>query len=140
MGILFAILAAVFAALVVVLTKAGLKDIDPVLAFAIQAVLILVITWGITLYEGHANQLNNLSRRTWIYMLAAGVFTTLSTVFSYRAMKLADVSLVNPIERMSLVISVILAAVFLKEKMSWQAITGVALMTAGVLLIGIAKK
>ena len=140
MGIFFAILAAVFAALVVVLTKAGLKDIDPILAFAVQAVLILLITWGIVLYEGQVRQLAGVKWRTWIFIASAGVCTTLSTVFSYRALKLADATLVSPIERMSLVISVILAVVFLKEKLSWQAVAGIVLMAGGAILVGFAKK
>ena len=140
MGIIFAILAAVFAALVVVLTKAGLKEMDPILAFAIQAILILLITWSIVLYEGNVRQLAGTSRRTWIFIVCAGICTTLSTVFSFRALKLADATLVSPIERMSLVISVILAVIFLKEKMSWQAIAGVVLMAGGAVLVGFAKK
>ena len=98
MGILFAILAACFAALVVVLTKAGLKDLDSTLAFAIQAVLILVITWVVVLVQGSHTQLAGQSKRTWLFMIAAGICTTLSTIFSYRALKLADATLVVPIE------------------------------------------
>ncbi len=140
MGILFAILAAVCAAAVVILTKAGLKDINSNLAFAIQAVLILVITWGIVLWEGVAGEVNGLGRRTWLLMLGAGVCTTLSTVFSYKALKAADATLVVPIERLSLVIAVVLAAVFLKEKLTWQVAAGAALMTGGAIVIGLAKR
>lgn len=140
MGILFALLAALFAALVVVLTKAGLKDLDSTLAFAIQAVLIIFITWTVVLFQGSIHQLAEQSRRTWVFMIAAGVCTTLSTIFSYRALKLADATLVNPIERLSLVIAVLLSVFFLKEKLSWQAVVGVALMTAGAVLVGVAKK
>ncbi len=140
MGILFAILAALFAAGVVVLTKAGLKDLDSNLAFAIQAVLILVITWAIVFFQGTQTGLAGMSKRTWLFMIAAGICTTFSTVFSYRALKLADATLVVPIERLSLVVAVILSVFFLKEKMSWQAIAGVVLMVAGAVLIGVAKK
>jgi transporter family protein len=140
MGILFAILAAVFAALVVVLTKAGLEEVDSILAFAIQAVMILLITWTMVLVQGSLHQLAGQSKRTWLFLIAAGICTTLSTVFSYRALKLADATLVVPIERMSLVIVVILSVLFLKEKMSWQAITGIVLMVAGAILVSVAKK
>ncbi len=140
MGIIFAMLAAVFAALVVVLTKAGLKDLDSNLAFAVQAILIFIITWAIVLVQGSIPQLAGQSKRTWVFMIAAGICTTLSTVFSYRALKLAEATLVSPIERLSLVVAVILSVVFLKEKMSWQAIAGVVLMVGGAVLIGIAKK
>lgn len=140
MGILFAVLAAVFAAMVVVLTKAGLKDLDPNLAFAVQAVIILVITWTVSIAQGNLQDLSGQSRRTWVFLIAAGICTTLATIFSYRALKLADVSLVSPIERLSLVIAVILSVIFLKEKMSWQAVTGLVLMVAGAVLISVAKK
>ena len=140
MGILFAILAAVSAACVVVLTKAGLEDLDSTLAFAIQAILILLITWTVVFVQGNQTQLAGQSKRTWVFMIAAGICTTLSTIFSYRALKLADATLVVPIERMSLVVAVILSVVFLKEKMSWQAITGVVLMLVGAILVGLAKK
>lgn len=140
MGIILAILAAVFAALVVVFTKAGLKDMDSTLAFAVQGVLIFIITWAIVVAQGTSQQLGGQSRRTWLFLAGAGVCTTLSTLCSFRALKLADATLVSPIERMSLVIVVILSVIFLKEKMSWQAITGIVLMMAGAVLVSVAKK
>ena len=123
-----------------VLTKAGLKDLDSTLAFALQAVLILVITWMVVFIQGNQSQLTGISKRTWIFMIAAGICTTASTIFSYRALKLADATLVVPIERLSLVVAVVLSVIFLKEKMNWQAIVGVVLMIAGAILISVAKK
>ena len=140
MGIILAIAAAFFAALVVVFTKAGLKDMDSTLAFAVQGVFIFIITWALVLAQGSAGQLSGQSRRTWLLLAGAGVCTTLSTLCSFRALKLADATLVSPIERMSLVIVVILSVIFLKEKLTWQAITGIVLMIGGAIMVGMAKK
>lgn len=141
MGILFALLAAVFAALAVTLTKAGLENFSPYLAFAIQAVLILVISWGIALAQGGVQEsVAGLSRKGWMFLLSAGICTTLSTAFSYRALHTDDTTLVVPIERLSLVLATVLAILFLKEKLTWQVIVGVVLMTGGAILIGFSKK
>ena len=140
MGIILAVLAAFFAALVVVFTKAGLKNLDSTLAFAVQGVFIFVITWAIVLAQSSAQQLGGQSRRTWLFLAGAGVCTTLATLCSFRALKLADATLVTPIERMSLVIVAILSVIFLKEKISWQVVTGIVLMIAGAVLVGVAKK
>ncbi|RYD53679.1 MAG: EamA family transporter [Sphingobacteriales bacterium] len=141
MGILFALLAALFAAFTVTLTKAGLETVNPYLAFAIQAVLILGISWSIALYSGDVRKsLSGMDTRTWVFILSAGICTTLSTVFSYRALHTDDTTLVVPLERLSLVLAIVLAVIFLKEKLTWQVIAGVVLMTAGAVLIGFSKK
>lgn len=141
MGIVLAVIAAVFAALTVVLTKAGLKDVDASVTFAVQAVIIFLITWGIALAGGNIQQtLRGLDRRTWLFLIGAGICTTLSTVFSYRALQVADATLVSPIERLSLVLATILAVFFLKEKLPWTAVFGIGLMVVGAVLVGIGKK
>ncbi len=141
MGIVFALLAAAFAALTIVLTKAGLENVNSYVAFAIQAVLILIISWGIAFFAGDLRKtFSGMEGKTWGFIIAAGVCTTLSTVFSYRALQSSDTTLVVPIERLSLVIATVLAVIFLKEKLSWQVITGIVLMTAGAVIVGLAKK
>lgn len=135
MWILWAVLAAVSAALVIVLTKAGLKDVDSNLAFAIQAVLILTITWGVVLYQGSFNQWRAIERNAWIFLLSAGVFTSLSTLFSYKALSMGPASYVVTVERTSLVIAIVLSVLFLKEKLTWQIVVGGTIMVAGAVLI-----
>jgi bacterial/archaeal transporter family protein len=140
MWILFALLAAVSAAVVTVLSKAGLKDVDSSVAFAIQAVLIILVSWGVVLVQGNAGQLKTIDGRTWTYLIIAGVVTTLSSLFTFKALKMGDASIVNPLERVSLVFAIILAAIFLKEKITWQIAIGAALMVVGALVIAFAKK
>lgn len=137
MWILWAVLAAISAALVIVLTKAGLKNVDSSLAFAIQAVLILLITWSVVLYQGNFSEWKTIEKNAWIFLLAAGVCTTLSTLFSYKALSLGKASYVATIERSSLVIAIVLSIIFLKEKLTWQIAVGGAVMIAGAVLIAL---
>jgi transporter family protein len=140
MWILFALLAAVSAAVVTVLSKAGIKNVDPNLAFAIQAVLIIIISWGVVVVQGAVPQLKSIDGRSWIYLVIAGVFTTLSSLLTFQALKLGDASKVNPLERVSLVFAILFAALFLKEKITPQIIIGAVLMAAGAIIIAMAKK
>ena len=140
MWAIFAFSAALTAAIVVVLSKAGMKDLDSTLVFAVQAVLILVISWGVVFFQGTYHKMGEINSRTWIYLVIAGVLTTVSSLFSFRALKLRDASVVSPIERVSLVFAIILAAVFLKEKINLQTIIGGLLMVAGAVVIAMVKK
>jgi transporter family protein len=135
MWVLWAVLAAISAALVIVLTKAGLKNVDSSLAFAIQAILIVMITWSVVLYQGNFSDWKEIEKNAWIFLLAAGVFTSLSTLFSYKALSLGPASYVATIERSSLVIAIVLSVIFLKEKLTWQIVVGGAIMIGGALLI-----
>jgi transporter family protein len=124
-----------WAVLVIVLTKAGLKNVDSSLAFAIQAILIVMITWSVVLYQGNFSDWKEIEKNAWIFLLAAGVFTSLSTLFSYKALSLGPASYVATIERSSLVIAIVLSVIFLKEKLTWQIVVGGAVMIGGALLI-----
>lgn len=140
MWIVFALLAAVSAAVVTTLSKAGVKDLDSSLVFAIQAVLIIVVSWAVVLIQGNTAQLKQIDGRTWIYILIAGVVTAVSSLLTFKALKLGDASQVNPLERLSLVFAILFAALFLKEKITWQIIIGAVLMAAGAVVIALAKK
>ncbi|PWS29448.1 hypothetical protein DHW03_06435 [Pedobacter yonginense] len=137
MWILWAVLAAISAALVIVLTKAGLKNVDPSLAFAIQALLIVFITWAVVLYQGNFESWRGIEKNAWIFLLSAGVFTTLSTLFSYKALSMGPASYVATIERMSLVVAIVLSVIFLKEKLTWQIVVGGTVMLGGAILIAL---
>ena len=139
MWIVFALLAALVSAVVVTLSKAGIKNVPPSLAFAIQSVLILVVAWGTVLGQGLLPELSKLERRSWLFLLAAGVLTGTSSLLSFRALSLGNASRVSPLTNVALVFSVLLAAIFLKEKITWQIMLGAALMAGGALLIAFAK-
>jgi len=139
MWIIYAVLAALSAALVMILTKVGLKNVDSSLAFAIQAVLILTITWSVVLYQGNHTTIKDIESKAWMMLLLAGVFTTLSTLFSYKALSMGPSSFVVTIERTSLVFTLVLSVIFLKEKLTWQLVTGGALILSGAILIALSS-
>lgn len=138
MWIVFSLLGALSAAIVVTLSKAGVKNMDSSLAFAVQSVLILIVSWSVVAFQGNLGDVARIERRTWIYLLAAGVITCMSSLFTFRALKLGDASRVSPLERISLVFAIVFAVVFLKERVNWQVIVGAVLMAVGALLIAIA--
>ncbi|MXV50687.1 EamA family transporter [Pedobacter sp. HMF7647] len=140
MWIIFSLLGAVSAAIVVILSKAGLKNTESSLGFAIQSVLILVVAWTVVTVRGNFSDLTSIDRKAWIFLIVAGIFTALSSLFTFRALKLGNASLVTALERLSLVFSVIMAVIFLKEKITWQVVIGAALMLGGAVLIAISEK
>jgi transporter family protein len=140
MWILFSLLAATATAIVVTLSKAGIKNVDSSLAFAIQSVLILLVAWSVVISQGNLPDLARIDRRSWIFLVTAGVITCVSSLLSFRALKLGDAARVSSLDKVSLVFSVILAVVFLKEKVTWQVIVGVVLMGAGAIVIAMARE
>ena len=140
MWILFSLLAALTAAVVVTLTKIGVQRVAPTLAFAVQSVLILVVAWTVVLVRGHLPGLAQLDRRSWGFLALAGVLTAGSSLLSFQALKLGPAAQAGTLDKVSLVFVLVLAAVFLKEKLSWQIVLGAALMTAGVILIALAPR
>jgi transporter family protein len=140
MWIVFSLIAALSAACAIVLSKAGLKKVDPGLAFAIQAVLILSISWGWVFFQRKSGELGKIDHGSWIYLISAGIITCLSSLFQFNALKLGEAALVSSIERLSLVFAIILSVVFLKEQLNWKIITGALLMLGGALLITLSKK
>lgn len=123
----------------VVLSKAGLKDLNPALAFAIQSVLILVISWTVAFWQKEGVSLTDIDRRTWIFLIAAGVATTFSSLFTFQALKLGDAALVTSVERVSLVFAIALAVFFLQEEINWKVVVGALLIISGAVLIGFSR-
>ncbi|MBG8555579.1 EamA family transporter [Hymenobacter sp. BT594] len=132
-------MAAVSAAVVVTLSKVGVKNIESSVAFAIQSVLIVGVAWGVVAWQGHLGQVAEIDRRTWLFLVAAGIITCASSLFSFQALKLGQASQTSSFDKISLVFSIVLAAVFLKEKITWQVWLGAALMGGGALLIAFTK-
>jgi transporter family protein len=140
MWVLFALAGALLAAIAVVLSKAGLKDMDSTLAFAIQAVLILTIAWSAVFIQKQTAGIADIDRKTWIFLACAGTATSLSSLFTFFALKAGPASLVTSVERLSLVFAIIMAVIFLKEKLNWQVIAGIVLMVGGAVLIGMSRQ
>ncbi len=140
MWIVYALLGALMAGIAVVLSKAGLKDTDSTLAFSIQSVLILIISWTAAFWQKNIGSIVEIDRKTWIFLILAGAATTLSSLFTFRALKLGEASLVSSLERISLVFAIALAVFFLKEELNWKVIVGAILMIGGAILIGVSRQ
>ncbi len=134
-----AILSAVFAALTSIFIKIGVKDVVSNLATAISTTVILFFTWGIVFFQGSAGNLHKISKSSLIFLILSGVATGASWLFYYYALKVGSASKVVPIDKLSLFITVILAALILHEKITTPIILGAILMTAGAILIALAK-
>ena len=137
--IIFALLSAVFAALTAILAKIGIKDINSNLATAIRTLVILFFAWGIVFGQGLQTQLTQISRFSLILLVLSGVATGLSWLFYFRALQLGNVSQVAPVDKLSLVITIVLAAFILKEKVTLGTMFGAGLMTAGAIVIALVK-
>ena len=131
----FALLSAFFAALTAVFAKAGLKDINSDLATAIRTAIILVITWGIVLIKGKTSELPGLTKNTWLFLTLSAIATGLSWLFYYRALQLGKVSEVTAIDKGSIVFTILLSFLFLKEPLTAKILVGAALVFAGMLVI-----
>ena len=141
MWIIYSLAAAVLAALVVVFSKAGINEnLSPVLVFGIETLCMVIVTWSIILANRLQSQLSNVSTRIWVFIIIAGVLTAFSSLASFHSLKLGHASRTASFEKISLVFSVLLSVLFLKEKLNWQVVTGVLFMIAGALFIAFSDK
>lgn len=131
----YALLSAFFAALTAIFAKIGVKDVNSNLATAIRTTFILMLTWGIALFSGVANQVKDISRHTWLFLLLSGVATGLSWLFYFKALQVGDVSRVAPIDKLSVVITILLAFLLLKEPVNTKVVIGATLITAGSIVM-----
>ncbi len=131
----YALLSALFAALTAIFAKIGVKDIDSNLATAIRTSIILLLTWGIVLASGHMSEVRGVTRYTWAFLILSGIATGLSWLFYFKAIQLGDVSRVAPIDKLSVVFTILLAVIILKEPLSPKVIIGGLLITAGTIVM-----
>ena len=127
----YAILSAVFAALTAIFAKIGIKNVNSDLATAIRTVVILLITWGIVFFGQKISEVKELTRINWIFLILSGVATGLSWLFYFKALQLGNVSRVAPIDKLSIVFTVLLSFLILKEPVTPKVIIGVLLIFAG---------
>jgi bacterial/archaeal transporter family protein len=132
---IFAILAALFAALTAIFAKIGIKGVDTDLATAIRTIVILIIAWGIAFIRGGAYTMHSLTKQNIIFLCLSGVATGLSWIFYFKALQLGEVSQVAPIDKMSVAIAIILAVVFLGEPLTWKTAIGALLIIGGGLVL-----
>jgi transporter family protein len=132
---LYAILSAIFAAATAILAKVGISGVDSNLATAIRTTVILVIAWGIFLWIGDAHSITQLTRKNVVFLVLSGIATGLSWIFYFKALQEGKASQVAPIDKSSLVLTILFAAVFLGEALTWKIALGVLLVVGGTLVI-----
>ena len=130
----WALLSTLFAGLTAVLAKAGVKGIDSNLATAIRSVVILVFAWSIALCRGF-DTLSQATARTWLFLGLSGLATGASWLCYFRALQLGDASKVAPVDKLSVVVAMLLAMIFLGEHLTWRHWMGAALIVAGAVII-----
>ncbi len=135
----FALGSAFFAALVSILAKVGITGVHSNLATAVRTIVIVIFAWGISIADGSIRGLPMLSGRTLLFLILSGIATGASWLLYFRALQLGSASSVAPIDKLSLVLTIILAVIFLHEKPTIGVIVGTILITAGTLSIALWK-
>ena len=135
MWFLFAILSAVFAALTSILAKVGIEGVNSNLATAIRTVVVIVMAWGLVFLTHAQKGISDISRKSWIFLILSGIATGASWLCYYKALQTGDVSKVVPIDKLSVVLTLILAFIFLHEEFTAKSLIGCVLIAAGTLVM-----
>jgi transporter family protein len=130
----WACLSAVFAGLTAVLAKVGVKDVDSNLATAIRTVVILVFAWAIALWRSEQS-LAAIPTRAWVFLVLSGLATGASWLCYFRALQLGEAAKVAPVDKLSVVVAMMLAALILHEHLTWQHYLGGALIVSGTIIV-----
>ncbi|WP_028330189.1 EamA family transporter [Brachyspira alvinipulli] len=143
MYLLYAFLSSIFASMTAILVKIGLSNINSNLATAIRTIVILIMSWIVVFYVNSSNSINtieavkNIDKKTLLFIILSGIATGLSWLFYFKALQIGEVNKVVVIDKLSLVFTIILAAVFLKEALTLKVIIGTLMITAGTLIISL---
>ncbi|MCL1668938.1 EamA family transporter [Elizabethkingia ursingii] len=132
---IYALLSALFASLTAIFAKIGVSNINSNLATAIRTVVVLVMIWGIVIVRGETKGIVNLSKTNIIFLTISGIATGLSWIFYFKALQMGDVSKVAPIDKLSIALTIILAAVFLRESIDTKTAIGAGLIIAGTIVL-----
>ncbi|MBS5565992.1 MAG: EamA family transporter [Firmicutes bacterium] len=135
MWFVFALLSAVFAALTSILAKVGIEGVNSNLATAIRTVVVLVMAWGMVFVTNTQGGLTDISKKSWLFLILSGLATGASWLCYYRALQIGEASKVVPIDKLSVVITLVLAFVFLHERFTPKSLIGCLLIGAGTLLM-----
>ena len=135
MWMIFAVLSAVFAALTSILAKIGIEGVNSNLATAIRTIVVVIMAWGMVFLTHAQNGLAEISKKSWIFLILSGLATGASWLCYYKALQRGDASKVVPIDKLSVVITLILAFVFLHEQFTAKSLIGCILIGAGTLIM-----
>ena len=135
MWAIFAILSAIFAALTSILAKVGIEGVNSNLATAIRTIVVVLMAWFMVFITGNQNGIVDISKKSWIFLILSGLATGASWLCYYKALQLGEASKVVPIDKLSIVITIILAFVFLGEQITLKSLIGCTLIVAGTFVM-----
>lgn len=135
MWLILALLSAVFAALTSILAKIGIEGVNSNLATALRTAVVLVMAWGMVFVTDAQHGISSISTKSWIFLVLSGLATGASWLCYYRALQLGEASKVVPIDKLSVVITLVMAFVFLHEKFTTKSLIGCVLITLGTLVM-----
>lgn len=135
MWLLFAILSSVFAAATSILAKIGIEGVNSMLATAIRTLVVVVMSWVMVLVTNTGGGITDISKKSWIFLILSGIATGASWLCYYKALSIGEASKVVPIDKMSVVLTLIMAFVILHEQFTWKSAVGSLLLTAGTIFM-----
>ena len=135
MWTIFAILSAIFAALTSILAKIGIEGVNSNLATAVRTIVVVLMAWFMVFITGNQNGIVDISKKSWIFLILSGLATGASWLCYYKALQLGEVSKVVPIDKLSIVITIILAFIFLGEQITLKTLIGCCLIIAGTFVM-----
>ena len=135
MWFVLALLSAIFAALTSILAKVGIEGVNSNLATAIRTVVVVVMAWGMVFLTNAQNGIAEISKRSWFFLILSGLSTGASWLCYYRALQLGDASKVVPIDKLSVIITLVLAFVFLHEQFTTKSLIGCILIGMGTMVM-----
>lgn len=137
MWLLFAILSSVFAALTSILAKVGIENVNSNLATAIRTVVVLLMSWAMVFITNTQSSITQISKKSWIFLILSGLATGASWLCYYKALQMGEASKVVPVDKLSVVLTLILAFVFLHERFTPKSLIGCVLIAAGTLIMAL---
>ncbi len=135
MWFILALLSAVFAALTSILAKVGIEGVGSNLATAIRTFVVLIMAWGMVFLTGQQSGISGISQKSWIFLILSGLATGASWLCYYKALQIGEASKVVPVDKLSVVITLVLAFIFLHESFTAKSAVGMVLITAGTLIM-----
>ena len=137
MWLLFAILSSVFAALTSILAKVGIENVNSNLATAIRTVVVLLMSWAMVFITNTQSSITQISKKSWVFLILSGLATGASWLCNYKALQMGEASKVVPVDKLSVVLTLILAFVFLHERFTPKSLIGCVLIAAGTLIMAL---
>ncbi len=135
MWAIFAILSAIFAALTSILAKVGIEGVNSNLATAVRTIVVVLMAWFMVFVTGNQNGIVDISKKSWLFLILSGLATGASWLCYYKALQLGEVSKVVPIDKLSIVITIILTFIFLEEQITLKTLIGCCLIVAGTFVM-----